>query len=89
MDTTAPWRGSISQATICLRLRMAVEAATIGLMALWGIAACPPFPLTVAKNRAAVAAKGPGLDETAPTGRNGSTCKPNMADTESRASSKT
>jgi len=63
---------------------MAVDAATIGSMDCWGTAACPPFPFMIAMNRADVAEKGPGLDETAPNGRSGLTCKPNMADTSSR-----
>ena len=63
---------------------MALDAATVGSKAWWGSAACPPLPVTVAWNRHAVAAKGPGLDATTPTGRAGSTCKPKMADTSSR-----
>lgn len=84
---TAPCSGSVSRATSCWRLSTAEDAATIGSTTCCGPAACPPFPVMVAVNRADPARNGPGLDPTSPTGNAVSTCTPKMACTLSRTPS--
>ena len=78
-------RGSASRETICCKLTITLEAANMGSIECWGMAAWPPFPLIVASKKPLPANRGPGLDATSPIGTFVVTCNPNMAETFSKA----
>ena len=78
-------RGSDSRETRCCKLTITLEAANMGSIECWGIAAWPPFPLIVASKKPLPAKIGPDLVATSPIGRSGATCNPKMAVTFSNA----
>jgi hypothetical protein len=64
---------------------MTFEAANIGSIDCWGIAAWPPFPLIFASKKPLPANNGPDLEATSPIGKSGAICNPNIAVTFSNA----
>lgn len=61
-----------------------LEAAKMGSIECWGIAAWPRFPLIIASKAPLPANIGPDLDFTSPIGKLGATCNPKMAVTFSK-----
>ena len=78
-------RGSASRETRCCKLTITLEAANMGSIECWGIAAWPPFPLIVASKKPFLAYMRPDLEATSPIGNLDVTCNPKIAATFSKA----
>jgi len=68
-EITPDSRGEMVRDTMDWRLETREDAATIGSMVRWGMAACPPLPWMVMVNISAAAMRGPGLVAMVPVGR--------------------
>mmetsp|Transcript_37671 Transcript_37671/g.64247 ORF Transcript_37671/g.64247 Transcript_37671/m.64247 type:complete len:232 (+) Transcript_37671:704-1399(+) len=75
-ETIPDSNGERVRDTIDWRLDTKCDAATIGSMVLWGMAACPPFPWSATVNISAAPMSGPGFEATVPVGSAGHTCMP-------------
>ena len=78
-EGTCDSSGSASRETRCCKLTITLEAANIGSIECWGMAAWPPFPLITASKKPLPAKRGPDLDATSPMGKSGETCNPKIA----------
>lgn len=78
---TCESKGSASRETRCCKLTITLDAAKIGSIVCWGIAACPPFPVITASKKPLPAITGPGLEATVPMGKSVATWCPKIAST--------
>ena len=81
VETTAESIGSVSRETSVWKASTICDPITIGSIASWGEAACPPLPWTVIRKRSDEADPAPARIAIFPAGVSEDTCRPSTAST--------